>query len=89
MPGQLNQTRFLIKHSGVFYGQCSEMCGDNHRFIPVVINEHTYYNYRQIQALIQTQNSTFLYVGLRLKQIKYRLALPNLEYFFWNNGSCG
>lgn len=37
MPGRLNQTRFLINRPGLFYGQCSEICGANHRFIPIVI----------------------------------------------------
>lgn len=37
IPGRLNQLRFFIKHPGVFYGQCSEICGANHSFIPIVI----------------------------------------------------
>lgn len=37
IPGRLNQTRFLINRPGLFYGQCSEICGANHRFIPIVI----------------------------------------------------
>jgi cytochrome c oxidase subunit 2 len=36
-PGRLNQSRFLINRPGLFYGQCSEICGANHRFIPIVI----------------------------------------------------
>lgn len=36
-PGRLNQIRFLINRPGLFYGQCSEICGANHRFIPIVI----------------------------------------------------
>jgi cytochrome c oxidase subunit 2 len=36
-PGRLNQTNFLINRTGLFYGQCSEICGANHRFIPIVI----------------------------------------------------
>ena len=36
-PGRLNQTRFLSNRSGLFYGQCSEICGANHRFMPIVI----------------------------------------------------
>jgi len=37
VPGRLNQTSFLIKRTGLFYGQCSEICGANHRFMPIVI----------------------------------------------------
>jgi cytochrome c oxidase subunit 2 len=36
-PGRLNQTSFLINRPGLFYGQCSEICGANHRFIPIVV----------------------------------------------------
>lgn len=36
-PGRLNQTNFIINRPGLFYGQCSEICGANHRFIPIVI----------------------------------------------------
>nr|BAK23150.1 cytochrome c oxidase subunit II [Danionella mirifica] len=37
VPGRLNQTTFLINRLGVFYGQCSEICGANHSFMPIVI----------------------------------------------------
>nr|YP_010040759.1 cytochrome c oxidase subunit II [Syrphus ribesii]YP_010127613.1 cytochrome c oxidase subunit II [Syrphus torvus]QOZ40937.1 cytochrome c oxidase subunit II [Syrphus ribesii]QPP19869.1 cytochrome c oxidase subunit II [Syrphus torvus]UXF58192.1 cytochrome c oxidase subunit II [Syrphus torvus] len=36
-PGRLNQTNFLINRPGVFFGQCSEICGANHSFMPIVI----------------------------------------------------
>ena len=37
VPGRLNQTSMLIKREGVFYGQCSELCGVNHGFMPICI----------------------------------------------------
>nr|ACY73625.1 cytochrome c oxidase II [Castalius rosimon] len=36
-PGRLNQTSFLINRPGIFFGQCSEICGANHSFMPIVI----------------------------------------------------
>lgn len=36
-PGRLNQTNFFINQAGLFFGQCSEICGTNHRFMPIVI----------------------------------------------------
>nr|YP_009927470.1 cytochrome c oxidase subunit II [Natula pravdini]QFG38972.1 cytochrome c oxidase subunit 2 [Natula pravdini] len=36
-PGRLNQILFLINRPGVFFGQCSEICGINHSFMPIVI----------------------------------------------------
>jgi cytochrome c oxidase subunit 2 len=36
-PGRLNQVTFFIKRAGVFYGQCSEICGVNHGFRPITV----------------------------------------------------
>ena len=36
-PGRLNQTNFLINRPGLFFGQCSEICGANHSFMPIVL----------------------------------------------------
>ena len=37
VPGRLNQARIFINRPGMSFGQCSEICGANHRFIPIVI----------------------------------------------------
>ena len=37
VPGRLNQTYFFPLNLGRFYGQCSEICGANHRFMPINI----------------------------------------------------
>ena len=36
-PGRLNQINLFIKRFGVFFGQCSEICGVNHGFMPIVL----------------------------------------------------
>ena len=36
-PGRLNQISLWINRTGVFYGQCSEICGINHGFMPIVV----------------------------------------------------
>lgn len=36
-PGRLNQINLFIKRVGMFYGQCSEICGVNHGFMPIVV----------------------------------------------------
>nr|AAT97381.1 cytochrome c oxidase subunit II [Micropsectra recurvata]CBL58248.1 cytochrome c oxidase subunit 2 [Micropsectra recurvata]CBL58249.1 cytochrome c oxidase subunit 2 [Micropsectra recurvata]CBL58250.1 cytochrome c oxidase subunit 2 [Micropsectra recurvata]CBL58265.1 cytochrome c oxidase subunit 2 [Parapsectra chionophila] len=36
-PGRLNQTNFFINRPGLYFGQCSEICGANHSFMPIVI----------------------------------------------------
>ena len=37
VPGRLNQVALYIKREGNFYGQCSELCGVNHGFMPIVV----------------------------------------------------
>nr|AAT08597.1 cytochrome c oxidase subunit II [Bipes biporus] len=37
VPGRLNQTTFTLALPGLYYGQCSEICGANHSFMPIVI----------------------------------------------------
>jgi len=37
VPGRLNQASVFIKRSGVYYGQCSELCGVNHGFMPISV----------------------------------------------------
>nr|ALJ93729.1 cytochrome c oxidase subunit II [Foenatopus ruficollis] len=36
-PGRLNQIQIFILKPGLFFGQCSEICGTNHSFMPIVI----------------------------------------------------
>lgn len=36
-PGRLNQINFFINRPRIYFGQCSEICGANHRFIPIVL----------------------------------------------------
>jgi cytochrome c oxidase subunit 2 len=36
-PGRLNQANLFIKRFGVFFGQCSEICGVNHGFMPIAV----------------------------------------------------
>lgn len=42
IPGRLNQANIAITRPGVYYGQCSEICGANHSFIPIVIEAVDY-----------------------------------------------
>ena len=36
-PGRLNQASLLTERTGVFYGQCSEICGILHSNMPIVV----------------------------------------------------
>ena len=37
VPGRLNEDWFRLEQPGVFYGQCSELCGKDHAFMPVAV----------------------------------------------------
>ena len=45
VPGRLNQIPLFIKREGIFYGQCSELCGVNHAFMPIVVEAVSLENY--------------------------------------------
>nr|YP_009907519.1 cytochrome c oxidase subunit II [Bothrogonia qiongana]QLI54086.1 cytochrome c oxidase subunit II [Bothrogonia qiongana] len=47
-PGRINQGNLMVNRSGLFFGQCSEICGANHSFMPIVmesINMKTFYEW--------------------------------------------
>jgi cytochrome c oxidase subunit 2 len=44
-PGRLNQVNTFIKREGIFHGQCSELCGVNHGFMPIVVEAVSFKDY--------------------------------------------
>nr|WMC20738.1 cytochrome c oxidase subunit II [Prunella collaris] len=52
IPGRLNQTSFLASRPGVFYGQCSEICGANHSFMPIVVESTPLANFESWSNLM-------------------------------------
>lgn len=47
VPGRVNETWFKIKKPGKYYGQCSELCGILHGFMPIEIHAVTEKEYKQ------------------------------------------
>lgn len=45
IPGRINQTLIHSNRPGIYFGQCSEICGINHRFIPIVIESTSINNF--------------------------------------------
>ena len=37
IPGRINETWFTATREGVYYGQCSELCGKDHAFMPIAV----------------------------------------------------
>lgn len=52
IPGRLNQATFIITRPGVFFGQCSEICGANHSFIPIVVESVPLRHFENWSSLI-------------------------------------
>lgn len=44
IPGRLNQVFFIINKDGIYYGQCSELCGQYHFAMPIVIKSLSWYS---------------------------------------------
>lgn len=55
IPGRLNYLSTITPYSGVYYGQCSEICGSNHRFIPIVLEFIPMRNYLDYVVSLSSQ----------------------------------
>jgi cytochrome c oxidase subunit 2 len=44
-PGRLNQVNIFIQRTGLYYGQCSEICGSQHAFMPITVQSTTLIKY--------------------------------------------
>ena len=44
-PGRLNRVPLYVKREGLFYGQCSEICGILHGFMPILVQVVDYSDY--------------------------------------------
>ena len=47
VPGRINETWFKADRTGTFYGQCSELCGIKHAFMPITVNVVTEDEYKK------------------------------------------
>ena len=59
VPGQLNQIAFTVNRVGTFYGQCSELCGLKHAFMPIevhVLSKDDYHDWLTANKAPSTNN---------------------------------
>jgi len=78
-PGRLSQASIFIKREGVFLGQCSEICGVNHGFMPIVVvgtDANTFNNW--YQETISADDS-------HIKGLLYYIPENPFEYFYIRN----
>jgi cytochrome c oxidase subunit 2 len=65
VPGRLNETWFKATKEGMFYGQCSELCGKDHAFMPIavrVVNDEEYAAWKK-QAVAAMPGNSFASAG--------------------------
>lgn len=60
IPGRLNEIWIRVEEPGVYYGQCSELCGVNHGFMPIAIEARTKEDF---EAWVEEARNTFAKVG--------------------------
>nr|P41311.1 RecName: Full=Cytochrome c oxidase subunit 2; AltName: Full=Cytochrome c oxidase polypeptide II [Didelphis virginiana]CAA82680.1 cytochrome c oxidase subunit 2 [Didelphis virginiana] len=61
IPGRLNQITLTSSRPGVFYGQCSEICGSNHSFMPIVLEMASLKYFEKWSSMMQSFLS-YLYI---------------------------
>ena len=76
IPGRLNQMGTTINRPGVYYGQCSEICGANHSFMPIAIeavNYPTFINWIENDQEQRVLKSRSIWANYILQQIQKAL----------------
>jgi cytochrome c oxidase subunit II len=56
VPGRLNETWFNARKLGLYYGQCSELCGKDHAFMPIAVRVVTQEEFAAWMAALQAGN---------------------------------
>ena len=54
VPGRLNETWFNARETGIFYGQCSELCGKDHAFMPIAVRVVTKEQFAAFMAAFES-----------------------------------
>jgi cytochrome c oxidase subunit 2 len=70
IPGRLNETWFKATKLGIYYGQCSELCGKDHAFMPIVVKVVNDKDYADWKKCVQSSqdNCIDLPAGTKTKQ---------------------
>ncbi len=80
VPGRLNETWFKAQREGIYYGQCSELCGKDHAFMPIgirVVSREQYDTWRAgAQANLDEANKSLM-ASLASRAVDVADAGPN------------
>ena len=72
VPGRLNQVTVFIIEPGIYYGQCSELCGINHAFMPIMLHSISFdcFNFCVHKLLLKDLQTTFDFSELFFSEIE-------------------
>jgi hypothetical protein len=59
VPGRINTFWLYMNKAGIYYGQCSELCGKGHGFMPIVVDSQHYSNNPFVNEILQKSSSFF------------------------------
>ncbi|KAL0391427.1 UNVERIFIED_CONTAM: 60S ribosomal protein L5, mitochondrial [Sesamum latifolium] len=79
VPGRLNQTSISVQREGVYYGQCSEICGTNHAFMPIVVEAVSRKDYDQKDPLLKLNHANVMEVPGLCKIRVVPKAAPSIK----------
>ena len=68
IPGRLNETWFKATKLGIYYGQCSELCGKDHAFMPIAVKVVNDKDYADWKKCIQSGKDDCIDVPSKAKQ---------------------
>jgi cytochrome c oxidase subunit 2 len=57
VPGRLNETWFKVERPGTFYGECSQLCGNGHGYMPIVVKAVSKQDFDQWVADVKANNA--------------------------------
>lgn len=80
-PGRLNQIFLNVSLKGIYYGQCSELCGVNHGFMPIevkVVNHRDFYTWMVLKDELE-EAKVYWYISEHLNQLN--LMSNNEDYY--------
>ena len=79
VPGRLNEAWYKVEKEGIYFGQCSELCGLNHSYMPIVVKAVTKELYK---IWLKEASKEFALFPLKSK---IELANNNLETMIFNH----
>jgi cytochrome c oxidase subunit 2 len=59
VPGRINETWFKAEKEGIFYGQCSELCGIKHAFMPITVEVVSQEKYNEWVAMAKKKYAMY------------------------------